>query len=59
MEDASIAVEMDEEISLFGVFDGHGGLEVAKFVQRYFADELKKNINYQKKNYGEALKENF
>jgi protein phosphatase 1G len=46
MEDASIACEMDEEISLFGVFDGHGGLEVAKFVQRYFADELKKNINY-------------
>lgn len=43
MEDAHITqVDLTERYSLFGVFDGHGGFEVAKFCEVYFADVLKK-----------------
>ena len=60
MEDAHIADEkFDGDISLFAVFDGHGGSQVAKFCERHFARELKKNPNYKKENYEEALKETF
>ena len=30
----------EDNISVFGVFDGHGGKEVAKFCQVYFLHEL-------------------
>ena len=60
MEDAHIAdVDFDQGISLFAVFDGHGGPEVAKFCAEYFGPELKKNENYKNKNYKKALEENF
>lgn len=44
MEDAHIAhVDFDNNgTSLFGVFDGHGGSEVAIFVKRHFKEELVK-----------------
>jgi len=32
MEDASLFVELNEEVYLFGVFDGHGGPEIAHYV---------------------------
>jgi protein phosphatase 1G len=53
MEDAHItALDIIEgEVSLFGVFDGHGGQEVAIFVENHFVDELKKNENFKKGNY--------
>lgn len=42
-EDAHIAhLDVDEDISLFGVFDGHGGKEVSIFVEREFKKELVK-----------------
>ena len=42
-EDAHIAhLELDEDISLFGVFDSHGGKEVSIFVEREFKKELVK-----------------
>jgi len=34
---------MDQDTHIFGVFDGHGGREMAKFVNKYFITELKKN----------------
>ncbi len=43
MEDAHLAehtVAGDPHTALFGVFDGHGGSEVAKFCQRYMAEEF-------------------
>eukprot|EP00437_Effrenium_voratum_P047651 CAMPEP_0181518722 /NCGR_PEP_ID=MMETSP1110-20121109/65411_1 /TAXON_ID=174948 /ORGANISM="Symbiodinium sp., Strain CCMP421" /LENGTH=167 /DNA_ID=CAMNT_0023649129 /DNA_START=86 /DNA_END=586 /DNA_ORIENTATION=- len=45
MEDAHIAVsglgdELDE-LSLFGVFDGHGGAEVAAFCKQFLPDEVR------------------
>jgi protein phosphatase 1G len=45
MEDAHIAevgLSGDATCAIFGVFDGHGGAEVAKFCQKYMADEIQK-----------------
>lgn len=42
MEDSHI-IEVNiggEGISIFGVFDGHGGKEVAKFVERHFVETI-------------------
>ena len=40
MEDASISIPSfsKQEFGLFGVFDGHGGAEVAKFVEKHFPE---------------------
>lgn len=43
MEDAHISVFIDPDTSVFGVFDGHGGKEVALFVKNHFVEELKNN----------------
>lgn len=48
MEDAHIAVsglgdELDE-LSLFGVFDGHGGAEVAAFCKQFLPDEVRRQL---------------
>jgi len=52
MEDAHISkLDFNDNNSLFGIFDGHGGAEVAKFVEKNFITELLKNSNYIKKNY--------
>jgi protein phosphatase 1G len=45
MEDAHIAevgLSGDPACAIFGVFDGHGGAEVAKFCQKYMAQEVQK-----------------
>ena len=49
----------EKKNSLFAIFDGHGGAEVAQFVSRHFIDELEYNANYKKGNYELALKETF
>ena len=42
MEDAHItAPNFDDGIGVFAVFDGHGGLECAKFCEKYFLDKLR------------------
>jgi len=57
MEDAHVTAldVVDGEVSIFGVFDGHGGPEVARFVENHLTDELKKNENFRKGNYRQAL----
>ena len=43
MEDAHIAeVFSSGEGALFGVFDGHGGAEVARFVQKHLLSEIQR-----------------
>jgi protein phosphatase 1G len=44
---------------VFGVFDGHGGKEVAVWVKKKFSEELAKNKNFKSGNYQKALFENF
>lgn len=61
MEDSHIAEVGvgNKKVSLFGVFDGHGGREIAEFVKRNFSKELKSNEMFQKQNYSLALEETF
>jgi serine/threonine protein phosphatase PrpC len=53
MEDSHITAldVVDGEVSIFAVFDGHGGCEVAHFMGNHFIDEMKKNENFKKANY--------
>ncbi|KAL0033360.1 hypothetical protein WJX77_005531 [Trebouxia sp. C0004] len=62
MEDAHIATtELGGApgAAMFGVFDGHGGSEVAKFCQVYMADELTKSRNYSEGKLQESLVDVF
>lgn len=44
---------------VFGVFDGHGGREVARFVKRHFTDLLQQTDNYNSGKYGDAMVQSF
>ena len=60
MEDAHIAtLDLDQDIHLFSIFDGHGAKEVAKFCEQKFSQALTSNENFKNGNYEEALKETF
>jgi len=61
MEDGHICnPELDKTgAALFAVFDGHGGVEVAKFCERHFEQALLTNRNWESKAYGKALEETF
>lgn len=69
MEDAHIAcaevadVGHEENegdmVGLFGVFDGHGGKEVAKFCQLYFQQELVKMPEFFERDFATALRKTF
>lgn len=62
MEDAHISdlnLGNNGKINIFGVFDGHGGKEVAQFVKANFSKEFIANKSYQAGNIKNALQENF
>jgi protein phosphatase 1G len=64
MEDAHIVnLDVDQskqgQVALFGVFDGHGGKEVAKFCAAHIAEALKASDGYRQGNYSEALRQTF
>ena len=60
MEDSHIAdLNVGNVAHVFGVFDGHGGKEVAQWVKKKFSDELLKNKNFKQGDYQKALSENF
>ena len=44
---------------IFGIFDGHGGREVSKFICEHFVEEFLKNENYEKGDIKTCLKETF
>jgi serine/threonine protein phosphatase PrpC len=46
-------------VQLFGVFDGHGGREVAYYVRDRFEAELQKLTSFKNKDYQTALREAF
>lgn len=52
-------MDFDPETALFGVFDGHGGAEVAKYTAAHLPEFLKNIKAYQSKNFENALKEAF
>jgi serine/threonine protein phosphatase PrpC len=60
MEDAKIVnLNLDNDTMLFGVFDGHGGKEVAEFVSKHFSIELLNSKSYRNGNYEQALIDTF
>jgi len=64
MEDAHIASpalthKEETPVSLFGVFDGHGGKEVAKFTKIKYPDLLLGLKSFQSGDYEAALRESF
>jgi serine/threonine protein phosphatase PrpC len=61
MEDAHIAAldVIEGEVSIFGVFDGHGGCEVAHYIANHFVDEIKKTESFKRGDYKNALIETF
>jgi Protein phosphatase 2C len=62
MEDAHIAhtaVNGQEDMSVFAIFDGHGGPEVAKFCAKYMVPELVKLTSFGKGDFDSALKDAF
>jgi serine/threonine protein phosphatase PrpC len=52
-------VELVPGVSLFGVFDGHGGPEVSRFISNHLANILLNNLSFKSGNYKEALEEAF
>jgi protein phosphatase 1G len=60
MEDSHILkADFTNDISVFGVFDGHGGREVAYYVEKHFLEELEKNANFKALKFELALREVF
>ena len=53
------ALHMIDGMSLFGVFDGHGGKEVSLFVKKVYAEELLCLESLQRGEYEKALRESF
>jgi len=43
----TITLDLIPGVSLFGVFDGHGGPEIARFLSSTFAKTLLKNPNFK------------
>jgi protein phosphatase 1G len=58
MEDAHIAVGLGDG-HLFGVFDGHGGAEVARFCSKYMSKEIVNLEAFQKGQFEDSLRETF
>jgi len=60
MEDAHIAsLEFDSGKTLFGVFDGHGGREVAHYAKKYLESCIRDEQEYKDKDYKEAMRKGF
>ena len=60
MEDALVVeMKLSQGEALFGVFDGHGGREVAEFCAREIVSTLQALDSYQRKEYQLALRECF
>ena len=59
-EDAHIhCLDLGDGNSLFAVFDGHGGEQVAMFCEKYMPEYLIKNEEYKCGKYKEALEQTF
>ncbi|CAM9938068.1 unnamed protein product, partial [Heterosigma akashiwo] len=68
MEDAHLALgelpggvtsKEGEGISMFAVFDGHGGAEVARFTAAHLPNEIQRIPEFQEGNYSDALVKAF
>ena len=46
-------------LNVFGIFDGHGGREVPKYLSAHFVEYLQKSANFQNGKFKDALNETF
>ena len=51
--------ESDKKIDIFGIFDGHGGPEIPKYISENFLNILLSNTSFKEGNYSQSLKETF
>ena len=59
-EDAHLCnPNFEQGLGLFGVFDGHGGIEVAKFVAEHIEEVLKSSKSFKLRNYEQSLQDAF
>lgn len=59
-EDAhNVIIDFDENKSLFAVYDGHGGSEVAVYTSQHLPEFIKKTEQFKKGNYKQALIDAF
>ena len=58
-QDSHVHTSLGGNKALYAVFDGHGGREVAKFVQNHFTKNLVGCQAYKHKNYKLALENTF
>ncbi|XP_075590310.1 putative protein phosphatase 2C 4 [Dermatophagoides farinae] len=59
-EDAHLAIaDLERNTSIFAVFDGHNGPEIAKFVAEYLPKHLLRNRNYRHGNIERGIQESF
>ncbi|XP_029665105.1 probable protein phosphatase CG10417 [Formica exsecta] len=59
-EDAhNCCIDFDDNCSLFAVYDGHGGHEVATYCARYLPDFIKETEAYKRDDIRQALKDAF
>ena len=49
----------NKKIDIFGIFDGHGGPEISKYVSKIFLNNLISNPSFKEGNYLQSLKETF
>ena len=52
-------INQNSSISLFGIFDGHNGPEISKYLSQHFIQFLTENINFINGNYKKSLEETF
>eukprot|EP01101_Sappina_pedata_P002701 TRINITY_DN12914_c0_g1_i2.p1 TRINITY_DN12914_c0_g1~~TRINITY_DN12914_c0_g1_i2.p1 ORF type:complete len:364 (+),score=150.58 TRINITY_DN12914_c0_g1_i2:131-1093(+) len=60
MEDAHIcSPNLTERAAFFGVYDGHGGMEVSRYISRHLSKVLLENESFKNGDYEKALKESY
>merc|ERR1719329_1989107 len=60
MEDSHLAApDFDRKVSLYGVFDGHGGRGVARYAAKRLPELLRETEAYKREDYGKALEQAF
>ena len=60
MEDTAVAIlSLPQGESLFGIFDGHGGREVAQFCKDHLEEVFIQQEGYKKKDYKTAFEQCF